>query len=95
MQDFWSNLSFSLNATMPVFLTMCVGFFLHAVHLVDDAFADKLNNFVFKVGLPVLLFQDLAEADFFSVWDTRYVLFCFFATFLSIGLVSLAGKALV
>lgn len=95
MQDFWSNLSFSLNATMPVFLTMCVGFFLHAVHLVDDAFADKLNNFVFKVGLPVLLFQNLAEADFFSVWDTRYVLFCFFATFLSIGLVSLAGKALV
>lgn len=95
MQDFWSNLSFSLNATMPVFLTMCVGYFLRAVNLVDDAFADKLNNFVFRIALPVLLFQDLAEADFFSVWDTRYVLFCFAATFLSIGLVSLLGRALV
>lgn len=94
MADFGSNLIFSLNATMPVFLLMCVGYFLHAVHLVDDVFAAKLNQFVFRVGLPVLLFKDLAEADFLSVWDTRYVLFCFLATLLSIALVSLVGRTI-
>ncbi|MGN1023690.1 MAG: AEC family transporter, partial [Lachnospiraceae bacterium] len=95
MQDFWSNLSFSLNATMPVFATMCVGFALHALHLIDDAFAEKLNNFVFRIALPVLLFQDLAEADFFAVWDGRYVLFCFLATLISIALMSVVGRFLV
>ena len=95
MQDFGSNLSFSLSATMPVFATMCVGFALHALHLIDDAFAEKLNNFVFRIALPVLLFQDLAEADIFAVWDGRYVLFCFLATLLSIALMSAVGRFLV
>ena len=41
-----SNLVFSLNTTMPVFLMMVLGFFLHQVHIIDDGFASKLNKFV-------------------------------------------------
>lgn len=48
-----------------------------------------MNSFVFKVALPVLLFQDLSTEDFFSVWDTKFVLFCFFVTLLCIILVML------
>lgn len=46
----------------------------------------KLNDFVFKVGLPVMLFKDLVESDFFTVWDGPFVLFCFLATLGSIFL---------
>ena len=52
--------------------------------LFSQAFADKLNDFVFKVGLPVMLFKDLVESDFFTVWDGPFVLFCFLATLGSI-----------
>lgn len=79
-----SNLIFSLNATMPIFLTMILGLFFRKIGILDDAFTNKMNKFVFKIALPVLLFQDLSDSDFSAVWDIRFVLFCFFATLLSI-----------
>lgn len=82
------NLMFSLNATLPIFLTMLLGWFFKKIRLVDDVFVKKLNRFVFQAALPVLVFQDLATVDFFEVWDMRFVAFCFLATLTSILAVS-------
>ncbi len=82
-----SSLLFSLNATVPIFLTMVVGYFLKQFHMVDDHFVKILNKFNFNVSLPALLFLDLYEADFYSVWDTKYVLFCFFGTLICIAVI--------
>ncbi len=79
-----NNLIFSINATMPIFFVMVIGYLLHQIGWIDDVFAAKMNKFVFLVPLPVLLFLQLAETDFRSVWDTKFVLFCFGATLLSI-----------
>ena len=84
MQTFTNNLIFSLNATIPVFLMMVVGFFLRRVQLLDDNTTQKLNQLAFKVLLPALLFMDLSTADFRAVWDTKFVLFCFCVTVMSI-----------
>ena len=73
-----SNLIFSLNATMPIFLTMILGLFFRKVGILDESFTSKMNKFVFKIALPVLLFQDLSDSDFSAVWDIKFVLFCFF-----------------
>ena len=78
------NLIFSLNATVPVFLMMVLGYLLHKTPLLDDSFADKLNTFVFKAALPVQLFKSLAEADFHTVWNGWIVLFCFVVSLVSI-----------
>lgn len=75
---------FSLNATMPVFLMMVLGYFLHKTPLLDDSFANKMNNFVFKVALPVQLFKNLADSDFHTVWNTKIVIFCFLVSLVSI-----------
>lgn len=79
------NLIFSLNATVPIFLVMVVGYVLRQLKIVDDAFIKTLNSFNYKVTLPVLLFKDISESDFSSVWDTKYVLFCFLVTLICIG----------
>lgn len=79
------ELLFSLNATIPVFLVMVVGYLLKIFHIVDEPFIKTLNSFNFKITLPVLLFKDIAGSDFYSVWDTKYVLFCFFTT---LGIIS-------
>lgn len=84
-----SNLIFSLNATVPVFLLMVLGYFLHAIGWIDDDFAKKMNTFVFRIPLPVLLYEQLGTTNFVKAWDTKFVLFCFFATLCSILLVSL------
>lgn len=80
------NLIFSLNATVPIFLLMVLGSFLKKIQWIDDDFADKMNKFVFRVPLPLVLFNDLATVDFKKAWDTRFVLFCFGATVISIGI---------
>ncbi len=80
------NLIFSLNTTVPIFLMMVLGYVLHEIGWMDDEFASKLNRFVFKVPLPLLLFGDLATVDFDRVWNVKFVLFCFGATVVSIAI---------
>ena len=83
------NLIFSLNATVPVFAMIILGMLFKKIGIIDDVFASKMNKFVFLIPLPVLLFKDLATLDFKTIWDTKFVLFCFFITILSILIVTL------
>lgn len=78
------QLLFSLNATIPVFLVMVIGYIVKQLGVVDEPFVKTLNKFNYKITLPVLLFKDIAESDFYNVWDTRYVLYCFLVTLVSI-----------
>lgn len=78
------NLIFSLNATLPIFFTMLLGGFFRKVGLMDEQFVSKMNKFVFQAALPALVFHDLGTVDFREVWDTRFVVFCFTATLISI-----------
>ena len=83
---FLKNLIFSLNATVPVFLMMIFGWFVHKIKLLDDNATSQINRFVFRTMLPALLFMDLSTADFRSVWDGKFVLFCMCATLISVGI---------
>lgn len=86
------NLLFSLNATIPIFLLMVVGYILNQVRILDDVLASKLNSFVFKVSLPLLLFMDVATSKFTDLWDTKFVVFCIVATSMSILISYLLSK---
>ena len=83
------NLIFSLNATVPVFAMIILGMFFKKIGMIDDVFASKMNKFLFLIPLPVLLFNDLATLAFETIWDRKFVLFCFFITILSILIVTL------
>ena len=74
------HLIFSLNATIPIFFLMVLGACFRKAGIMEGDFVDRVNQFVFKVALPVLLFEDLSNSDFLKVWDTRFVLFCFVST---------------
>ena len=78
------NLVFSLNATVPIFLMMILGLFFNKIGWMDEEFANKVNKFVFRVPLPILLFGDLAVVDIKEAWDTKFVIFCFIITLISI-----------
>ena len=74
------NFIFSLNATVPVFLVIALGFFLQKVHFLNDAFNKTANEYVFRCALPVSLFRSIAGMDFFSEFDPGFCLFCFLGT---------------
>lgn len=78
------NLIFSLNATMPIFIVMVVGYFLKKIKFVNEPTTDALNKLVFRVFLPALLFMDLAKQDFVAIWDNKFVIFCAVTTVISI-----------
>lgn len=78
------NFLFCLNATMPVFFLIVLGYLFRRVHLIDDHFVTQANKFVFAVPLPLLVFKDLSDSDFRSTWDGKFVAFCFLATLASI-----------
>jgi len=79
-ESFMESLFFSLNATIPIFLVMLIGYCLRYTKLVNPTFVLALNRFNYALTLPVLLFMDISTADFYSVWNTSYVLYCFFVT---------------
>ena len=54
------NLIFCLNVTVPIFLTLLLGYFFRRIGLFDETFVNHMNKFVFVIPLPVLLFQDIA-----------------------------------
>ena len=74
------NFTFALNATIPVFLVIALGYVLQRVHFLNDAFNKTANEFVFRCALPVSLFRSIAGMDFYSEFDLGFCLFCFLGT---------------
>ena len=74
------SLIFSLNATIPVFLVMVVGYILKQRKMVNDEFVECSNKFNFMVCMPALLIQDIMEVDIVSNFDGKYIAFCAFVT---------------
>lgn len=70
------SLIYSLNATIPVFLVIVVGYILKRIGMFNDSFVKCTNKFNFTVTLPVLLFVDLSTTDIIGDFDLSYVLFC-------------------
>lgn len=62
--------------------------------LQDESFIKKINRFVFRAALPLLLLEDLWSADFQTLWDGKFVGFCAAIT-IGGGLVSVLCSRLV
>lgn len=63
---------------------MILGLLFRKIGLFKDEFVKQMNTYVFKVALPVLLFEELSTEDFVTFWDGKFVLFCFVVTLLEI-----------
>ena len=80
-----SNLMYSINATLPIFLLIILGKVLKTTKIINDEFTKTADRYVFRIALPALLFSDLTENNVGSAFDGKYVLFCFSVTIFSIA----------
>lgn len=90
-----SNLLFSLNGTVPLFLIMLLGYLLRRKGFLTDAFIANANKLLFNVTIPVLLFHDLSSVDVRVDFDGSYLLFCFLSTLASIAVVWVLARLFI
>lgn len=83
---------FSLNSTVPIFLVMIIGWVIKRLGVIDDAFVNKANKYVFNVALPFMLFKNIASADITTQFDIRFVLYCMIVTTVSFALIWIATE---
>jgi len=83
-----------LELILPIFAVIFLGFFLKKAGRVDEAFVQMLNQLVYQVFLPVLVFWEISRAPFQGSFNPRLVIL----TYGSMGFIWLtvlvAGKTL-
>ncbi len=70
------NFIFSINATVPVFLVMVIGYIFKLKGKINENFCNVANDINYKLTLPALLFTDISSTDIKEVFDLKYVLYC-------------------
>ena len=63
---------------------MAAGLGLRRLGLLDKHFADVADQFVFKVTLPLMLFEQIRAVDVYNSFDGGYLAFCAGVTLVSI-----------
>lgn len=69
------NLILSFKVVFPLLLLMSLGYFMLRVHILDDATVKKMNSAVFKVFLPVLIFNNIYNSSIEDVKDIKAAVF--------------------
>lgn len=85
-----SNLTYSVNAILPIFLLAVLGALLKKFGKINDAFIETADWLVFKIALPIMLFLEVAGSSLSESLDIRLILFLIVAvtlSFLSVSVV--------
>lgn len=54
---------------------MALGYFLKAISIFNDLFLKQLNGLCFRVFLPLVLFINIYQSDFFELFSAKLILF--------------------
>jgi malate permease and related proteins len=69
---------FAINAIFPIVLLIGLGYMLKKIEFYDDYFLNTLNKYVFRVGLPILLFYNVYNIPSLNDIDWIIILFSVF-----------------
>jgi len=78
-----SNLTYSVNAILPIFLLAVLGALLKKFGKINDAFIGTADWLVFKIALPVMLFLEVAGSSLSDSLNPRLILFLIVSVTLS------------
>ena len=78
-----SNLTYSVNAILPIFLLAVLGALLKKFGKINDAFIETADWLVFKIALPVMLFLEVAGSSLSDSLNPRLILFLIVSVTLS------------
>lgn len=82
------NLIFSLNATVPIFAMILLGWVFKRIRIINDEFVTANNKLAFNILFPVLLFKDISQMRIAEDFDLSFFLTCFIMTVLAVALIT-------
>ncbi|MBQ8187325.1 MAG: AEC family transporter [Clostridia bacterium] len=83
-----SNLTYSVNAILPIFLLAVLGALLKKFGKINDRFIETADWLVFKLALPVMLFLEVAGSSLSDLPDGKLIPFLIVSVTLSFLTVS-------
>lgn len=90
-----SNFIFSLNATVPVFFVIFMGWALRKIGIIDEKFSEVNDKLSFKILFPLLLFKDISSADLKQDFDMKFAVFCFTATVICFSVIWILAEIFI
>lgn len=90
-----SNFIFSLNATVPIFIIIILGYILRRKGYIDECFVNTGNKIGYAVFLPTLLFKDISNANVKSHFNPNFIIFCMIVTVISISVVWILSEIFI
>ena len=71
---------FATNATLPIVLTVALGYFIKRLGIITQPTASSINKIVFKVLLPAMLFINIYEIESLGKIKLTYVFYVLIIT---------------
>lgn len=75
------NLLVCINAILPIFLIMGIGYLARRMGIIDKADIEKFNKAAFHVFVPFLIFYNVYSFDFSSAFSLKTILYIVLAVF--------------
>ena len=69
------NFLISFNVVFPIFVMMALGFFIKKLKLVNAVTVKEMNNVVFRVFLPLMIFKNVYESEIAEVFNLKLIVF--------------------
>ncbi|MCP1225552.1 AEC family transporter [Sebaldella sp. S0638] len=85
------NFIFTINAVLPVFIMISLGYIFKRINLINENFISTANKFVYMAAITAYLFRSTAMTNFHEIIDLKFILFITAATslsFLSVWLIA-------
>ena len=70
-----NNLEVCLNAVIPIFLMMALGFLARSLGAIDREDVPKINKFAFRYFMPLMLFYNVYSSDVGSTVQPKLLIF--------------------
>ncbi len=90
-----TNLFFSFNAVIPVFIIIGGGFYLKKRKFLNDDFSAASNRLVFTIALPAMIFESVYQVNFKSIFDLNLILFSVSGTLIQFVLITIGAFGLL
>ncbi len=80
----FDSLILSLNIVLPLFVLMLIGYLLRYFKLVDEHTLKGMNVIVFRVLLPITLFQSLIKTNIEKIFNPQLIIFAISAVLIAV-----------
>lgn len=78
-----NNIILCINVVLPIFIVIALGYILKQRKFIDDVFVSYSTKIVFKIAIPVTLFNRIANFNLLASLNQKFI---YFSIYCSIGL---------